>query len=173
MDDSGAWRPPKVDVQPSTPPGTLPVGSIIMWRGAVASVPVGWRICDGTGGTLDMRGCVPVGVDAAQAEFDTLGETGGTKTHALITAEMPSHGHTQNAHNHTQNAHNHVVTPSGLLTNAVPVGGAIIAATQSNDSTSATAVNQAATAVNQTTGSGTAHNNLQPYRAVHFIERIS
>jgi microcystin-dependent protein len=55
----------------------------------------------------NLKGRVAVGRDAAQTEFDALGETGGAKTHTLTTAEMPSHTHVQNSHNHTQNSHNH------------------------------------------------------------------
>jgi microcystin-dependent protein len=59
----------------------------------------------------NLQGRIPVGRDAAQTEFDVLGEAGGAKTHTLTTAEMPSHTHTQNSHNHTQDSHNHSQNP--------------------------------------------------------------
>lgn len=48
-------------------------------------------------------GKVPVGVDASQAEFNTVERTGGEKSANL------SHSHTVNAHSHTVNAHSHIV----------------------------------------------------------------
>jgi microcystin-dependent protein len=41
----------------------------------------------------NLKGRVPVGRDSSQTEFDTLGETGGAKTHTLNEAQMPSHLH--------------------------------------------------------------------------------
>ena len=41
----------------------------------------------------NIKGKVPVHHDAGQTEFDTVGETGGAKTHTLSTAEIPSHSH--------------------------------------------------------------------------------
>jgi hypothetical protein len=38
-------------------------------------------------------GRVPVGYDSTQTEFDTVGETGGAKTHTLDLTEIPSHSH--------------------------------------------------------------------------------
>lgn len=83
-----------------------PVGSIVLYGGDTA--PQGWAIADGAavsrltyadlfakygtkygagdGSTTfnlpNLKGRVPVGRDAGQTEFDTLGETGGNKTHA-------------------------------------------------------------------------------------------
>jgi microcystin-dependent protein len=120
----------------------MPTGSLTQFAGSTA--PAGWLSCDGanvsrttyaalfaiigttygagdgstTFGLPNMKGRIPVGFDSAQTEFDALGETGGAKTHALTSAEMPSHTHTQNAHNHTQNAHNHTQNAHGHSTDA-------------------------------------------------------
>jgi microcystin-dependent protein len=55
----------------------------------------------------DTRGKVLVDKNNSDTDFDSIGKTGGAKTHTLTTSEMPSHTHTQNAHTHTQNSHNH------------------------------------------------------------------
>jgi microcystin-dependent protein len=61
------------------------------------------------GGTWQSFGAgrVLVGIDTGDADFNTVEETGGAKTHTLTTAEMPNHTHIQNSHNHTQDSHNH------------------------------------------------------------------
>lgn len=171
----------------------IPYGVITLWYGASTAVPTGWAICDGTNGTPDMRGRVAVGVDTGQAEFDVVGEAGGTKTHVLTDAEMPVHTHVQNSHNHTQNSHNHTqnshlhaaltgrpddATSTGSWYNTVEQTTQALQisvvdtplATATN--IAATATNIAATAVNQDAGGNGAHNNLQPYRALHYIMKI-
>ena len=67
----------------------------------------------------DMRGRAIAGVDnmggsaasrltsTVLTASNTLGATGGTQTHTMSSAEMPSHTHTQDSHNHTQNSHGH------------------------------------------------------------------
>ena len=44
----------------------------------------------GIGTWTAIAGRVIVGIDAGQTEFDTLNETGGSKTHTLSTSEVPS-----------------------------------------------------------------------------------
>ena len=41
----------------------------------------------------NLKGVVPVGKNQSDTEFAGLGQTGGAKTHTLITAEMPAHTH--------------------------------------------------------------------------------
>ena len=125
----------------------VPSGAITPFAGSAA--PTGWFSCDGSaisratyaalfaaigttygagdGSTTfnlpNLKGRVPVGVDAAQTEFDTRGETGGAKTHLLSSAEMPSHTHVQDAHTHIQDAHNHTQNSHNHTQNAHSHGG--------------------------------------------------
>lgn len=62
-----------------------PVGKILM---TTVNVNPGTYIAGSTWVAWG-SGRVPVGVDAAQTEFDTAEETGGEKTHTLSESEMP------------------------------------------------------------------------------------
>ncbi len=112
--------------------------------------------------TAFASGRVLVGQDTGQTEFDVLGETGGAKTHTLTEAEMPSHTHVQDAHQH------------GIPTWAHATGSTATKVECTNSATSSgTAQSNNATATNQNTGGGGAHNNLQPYVVVKFWQRTA
>lgn len=55
----------------------VPVGGIIMWSGAIASIPAGWQLCDGTNSTPDLRGRFVIGAGGTYAK----GATGGNEKH--------------------------------------------------------------------------------------------
>jgi microcystin-dependent protein len=144
-----------------------PTGVINMFAGDTA--PVGWLICDGSaisrtdyanlftligttygsgdGSTTfnlpNLKGKVVVGQDTSDTSFDTLGETGGEKTHTLTIQEMPSHKHNIN--------YGGSVTG---ITGAVPGSNTNYGP---NDS------------FIQANGGGQAHNNLQPYIVMNYI----
>jgi len=140
---------------------------------AAASAPRGWMLCQGqsllrsayprlfaaigvTYGAVDsthftlpdLRGRVAVGLDSSQTEFNTLGKTGGEKSHVLTTAEMPNH-----QHNYNQPAFKNVVVQSGSGNTSMWGGSDTVV---------------------QTTlvGGGGGHNNIQPYSTLNYIIKI-
>ena len=133
-----------------------PVGSVyisVVSTNPATLLGVGTWSAFATGRTL-------VGIDAGQTEFDTVEETGGAKTHTLTVDEIPSHTHVQDAHSHT--APVFATDANGANFDRSAGGGA-----QGEATTNET------TAVNQNTGGGGAHNNLQPYIVVYIWKRTA
>jgi len=123
-----------------------PVGSIY-FNAAVATNPntlLGFGTWEAYGG-----GRVPVGVHSS-GTFDGLNETGGAETHTLSTAEMPSHTHSVTFPRSNTSGGGGPVHPCMSLGD----GGAVSATVSS-------------------TGSGDAHNNLQPYITVYMWKRTA
>ena len=151
-----------------------PVGSISLFAGTTA--PTGWLICDGsavsrttyadlfnvigtTYGTGDgsttfnipnLKGRVPVGLDTSDTSFDTIGETGGEKTHTLTVNEMPTHAHTYYIYGDV-NPTQHSVAVDNFKYSGW--------GTSYHDSYFESS----------TAGSSQAHNNLQPYIVMNYI----
>lgn len=103
------------------------------------------------GGTWveDSKGRVTVGMDTTQTEFDTIGETGGEKTHTLTIQEMPSHSHNSVGHTYGAFASGDKTMPTAYESNW--------------------GVNLYA----RDTGGGQSHNNLQPYVVVKRWHRTA
>lgn len=66
-------------------------GAIIPYAGPVDKIPKGWQLCDGTNGTLDLRGLFVVGYDPRNPDYDKIGNTGGADKVTLTIDEMPKH----------------------------------------------------------------------------------
>lgn len=95
-------------------------------------------------------GKFPIGIDSNDADFDTIGNTGGEKTHTLIQTELPS----------SLNVSMNTSSPSGSL------DGQYLSYGSSSDirSRSYTLDN---------TGGGQPHNIMPPYEVMAFWKRVS
>ena len=73
----------------------FPKGIVVIWTGSADKIPDGWALCDGQGGTPDLRTKFLLGInkDSNNPSYRTIGGTGGSETHTLTEAEMPRHSH--------------------------------------------------------------------------------
>lgn len=169
------------------------IGEIKQYAGA--TVPTGWLECDGSEvavadypllyaaiGDLwgtpsdsdhfilpNFKGKVPVGHDTSQTEFDTVGESGGAKTHTLTEAQIPAHTHGARLTNGSIRLFkgNQVTTASGSISFA-----SVTKRQYQTDGTDTNSWQTATFALNHThasIGGSGAHNNLQPYAVVKYI----
>jgi microcystin-dependent protein len=196
-----------------------PAGVISQYAGSTA--PTGYLLCQGQsvstttysslfdvigyayGGTgssfnlPNLQNRIPVG-KGPDAEFDTLGETGGSKTNTLLAANLPLHSHSGTTNHETQthshsgttsdqnviHTHNFVAvrgrndiqraagTSSFLRANDVSTG-VTTESSNGHSHTFGTSANNATHNHSFTTdngpGTSTAVNNLQPYIVVNYI----
>lgn len=141
----------------------VPTGTIILWSGSVGSIPVGWALCNGSGGTPDLRDKFILGAGGAVSPGGTGGSsttgnstvfnTGGT---VLTEAQIPSHAH-----------------------GGVPFAGADTdrgignASSFSLDSSGSTSPAGGGQAHDHTVGAHTHPQNLPPYYALAYIMKTS
>lgn len=173
--DNSVWQAMSSAASSGT---TISAGMEMQWAGTAATVPSGWLLEDGSAvsrsgyaalflaiGTLhgvgdgsttfnlpDRRGRVAVGVNdtglpnGRTVSFTERNEaaSGGAETHALITAELAAHTHAYSTQPGTGGS-------SGDWMNG---GGE---------------KNTPAVGATGSAGSGTAHNNMQPFAVTNFI----
>ena len=123
-----------------------PVGSIYM--NATNSTNPATLLGFGTWSSFG-AGRVLIGIDSSDTDFDTAEETGGSKTHTLSVAELPAHSHTISGN----------ISRSGFSFEHHQFNSRMPG---ENFDTNPNVSN---------TGSGSAHNNVQPYIVVYMWKR--
>ncbi len=125
-----------------------PVGTIYETKSTTFNPNTAW------GGTWvkTAQGRVPVGQKTDQTEFATVGQTGGERQHQLSVDEMPKHNHTPSSNGRVQQMN-------------ISSGSSYVFPVLNSAGNTNTAY------VTGSTGSNTAHNNLQPYEVHIFWER--
>ena len=137
----------------------IPLGAIIMWSGSIASIPNGWRLCDGNNGTPDLRDRFVLGAGGSYA----VDVTGGRSD-----AVLPLHGHSISDPGH---AHSY----DGQTTETIVEGTAGVEVVDSNVGVTSTTSN-VTTGITTTAQVGvalTGGENLPPFWALAYIMRTN
>lgn len=173
----------------------LPAGCILLWSGSVSTIPSGWALCDGTGGTPNLVDRFVVGAGSTYAVGATGGatsvttssngahtHTGNTGSHTLDVTELPAHTHTASV---TDPGHTHTVTPQAITQTGTTYGfypGGIASFTSLSAASTTTGISVS----NSSTGGGAGHTHtissdgahthtvatLPPYYALAYIMKL-
>lgn len=101
-----------------------------------------------------------VGYDSSDTDFNSIGKTGGEKTHTLSVNEIATHYHGE-----------YIETKGSKKPYTLAEGsGSVVSGYYMSISGAAYTGPQVLTGP---TGGGQAHNNLQPYEVVSFWKRVS
>lgn len=136
-------------------------GLIGLWLGSLANIPSNYLLCDGTGGTVDMRGKYLKSSNVTSEADDT----GGANTHT----------HAAQGHTHTV-SHTHTANPASFTHGSggqnADDGGAVTAQDQGG-SHATTTVSTLDYALASTNTTGASSSNEPEYRTVAYIKLAS
>jgi microcystin-dependent protein len=143
-------------------PSGVPSGTIAIWTGSLGTIPSGWKLCDGTLGTPDLRNrfpkCVPDGVT-------NPGTIGGSSEITLLESQIPAHIHAMNIPNHEHKGDDDCEAPTGSSVTLPLTGdtstGEFLADISSTESVSSIT----------STGNDVPHNNIPRCKDVLYIQK--
>ena len=104
---------PPDELPPMILPGMVPVGVIVLWSGAVATIPAAWALCDGNNGTPDLRNSFVVGAGDTYAPDDTGGaaalDLAHTHDSGTLNTDSDQHTHSPGSLETDPDSHDHTV----------------------------------------------------------------
>ena len=145
--------------------GTVPIGGIILWSGTIATIPTGYKLCNGDNGTPNLRNQFILGAysDSANVEYPNVppNNTGGSANATLVS------------HSHNFNVGGTVKTTASVTTSVTESeetvderGGEpvqVLEEVAANNSSISIVAN----------GSSATNANIPPYYSLAYIMRIS
>jgi hypothetical protein len=158
----------------------LPIGAIIMWYGISSAIPAGWHVCNGGGGTPDLRSKFIIGANGDQGSFSNaaVGVEGGTRD-----AVIPYHTHSATA-SVTENEHKHNLgSKAAALPDATSIDGSesqgfirdfgVGGGPSALSSGAKTGLTVAVSVDSVGTSGNVTDANLPPYYALYYIMKIT
>ena len=145
-------------------PDAFSPGMIVLWSGTTSTIPTGWVLCNGLGGTPNLTDRFVLGAGSNYG----VGQTGGGKDATLVS-------HTHSVSIGGAGSHSHTYTKAtGSVT--AGSGGAMMfppAALAGNASASTSAIgNHTHSASASAIGTSGTNKNLPPYYALCYIMRL-
>jgi microcystin-dependent protein len=175
------------------------LGQIVMWSGTISSIPNGWVLCDGNNGTIDLRGkFILGGIKSISSSTSALasssssstsqnntyknttasngltiryvGEQGGEEEHKITIDELPNHTHQLlNGVNIKSSGYRYQDQYGGTSEDSYLHDGLEYTGVNNNNNPSL----QCNGRNNTTCSPGLAHENMPPYYALFFIQKIN
>jgi len=145
-------------------PDAFSPGMIILWSGTTSTIPTGWVLCNGLGGTPNLTDRFVLGAGSNYG----VGQTGGGKDATLVS-------HTHSVSIGGAGSHSHTYTKATGSVTAGSGGAALFppSALAGNASASTSAVgNHTHSASASAIGTSGTNKNLPPYYALCYIMRL-
>ena len=139
-------------------------GMIILWYGNTGNIPTGFVLCDGSGGTPDLRDRFVVGAGSAYSP----GNSGGSSSVTLSESQLPSHNHSASS-SVNDPGHHHEYIDQYVVINAGyrpwPANNNDCQQRNVNTGSQTTGISVSISS----TGSGSSIENRPPYYALCYI----
>ena len=151
----------------------VPSGGIIMWSGSIATIPAGWKLCDGNNGTPNLTNKFIIGANAdVSSVAKTIVEGTATQTGGTKDAIVVDHSHTLSTNatvSSTNIDHTHGFTSGQGPFGTTGSGGTGATAGTTGGMNSNASHTHTLGGRTEATGSAGDNKNLPPYYALAFI----